>query len=605
MFEWIVKDNITAANAIYLEEKKGEEGRPFKARFLQAGLVKYDFGVCLLKKETIDKFVNTFIDCPVIINHKDKINKEDKHGVIKNIWFSPEDSWFWCSGYVDDEGAEKVEDEGFNVSCQYRITEYSNNDDDKLHNGNKYDKEILNGIFEHLAIVKTPRYEDAFIAVNAIMATNEDQWITIKPNGEENKGRHLLIKDGETPGDAIRRVYGDKNQKQLFDTSSYKKTKEDYKQEKEDKQKQYDKLEEQKQESQKQQQEAKENRKKDDAIKMSKEDFSKKYAEEMGYFEVGDYWEKAQKEKQEEKKEPEIEAVYANLLNDKRLMEHLRESIKAQKAENPDAKVGDTQIDSDRFISLYTDKLTPKEYNSFNWDKAEDMVFKKLEEMEKEAGFKDGKENKQETNKEPETVEDKINKIAEDYKDYYNEKQMTEFKKELKRFVDYHGMDKIDIEGSKKAIKELKPEDALERLKDSNNYWEKDQKGEKLREKFYNYVEKNNFNDSRIHELGRFINSFDHMFVDKIPTFEEFKDDIRYGFNTELALKYLADKEEDGFKNYFKDRETDKVRAGYKKFLDILGVNKASNSFIEQFKDMLYETMAEGIFNKLGEKHAK
>lgn len=239
MFEWKVKD-IKATNAIFLAETGDNEGRPFKSRFLQAGLVKYDFGVCLLKKETIDKFVNTFINQPVIIGHKDDIKKGDIVGFVHNIWFSPEDGWFWCDGKLIEEEAIKKVEKGFNVSCQYRITEYSNNTEKKLHNGNPYDKEILDGVFEHLAIVENPRYEDAFIAVNAYIAENEDRWITIKPNGEENKGRHLLLKDGETPGEAIQRVYGNKDQQTLFDTSDYKKTKEDYKKEKEDKQKEYE-----------------------------------------------------------------------------------------------------------------------------------------------------------------------------------------------------------------------------------------------------------------------------------------------------------------------------------------------------------------------------
>lgn len=211
MFDWKVKD-IKATNAIFLAETGDDEGRPFKSRFLQAGLVKYDFGVCLLKKETIDKFVNTFINQPVIIGHKDNIKQNDVVGYVHNIWFSPEDGWFWCDGKLIDEEAIKKVEKGFNVSCQYRITEYSNNTDKKLHNGNPYDKEILSGIFEHLAIVENPRYEDAFIAVNAYIAENEDRWITIKPNGEENKGRHLLLKDGETPGEAIQRVYGNGKQ---------------------------------------------------------------------------------------------------------------------------------------------------------------------------------------------------------------------------------------------------------------------------------------------------------------------------------------------------------------------------------------------------------
>lgn len=211
MFEWKVKD-IKATNAIFLAETGDDEGRPFKSRFLQAGLVKYDFGVCLLKKETIDKFVNTFIKQPVIIGHKDDIKKDDVVGYVHNIWFSPEDGWFWCDGKLTDkEAIEKVE-KGFNVSCQYRITEYSNNTDKKLHNGNPYDKEILSGIFEHLAIVENPRYEDAFIAVNAYIAENaeseEIDWITIK-------GNHIPIEKNKTKKEVVKEFIEEKQEKKI------------------------------------------------------------------------------------------------------------------------------------------------------------------------------------------------------------------------------------------------------------------------------------------------------------------------------------------------------------------------------------------------------
>ena len=116
--------------------------------------------------------INTFIRVPVIIDHKDFINPDDIVGKIKNIWFSPEDGWFWCSGIITDEKAIELIEEGYNVSCQYAITEYIENFKNKLHNGNPYDKEILNGVFEHLAIVKNPRYEGAFMAANAYIASN-------------------------------------------------------------------------------------------------------------------------------------------------------------------------------------------------------------------------------------------------------------------------------------------------------------------------------------------------------------------------------------------------------------------------------------------------
>lgn len=48
---------------------------------------------------------------------------------------------------------------------------------------------------------------------------NNDKWITIHPNGEDGKGRHLLLKDGETPKEAIDRTYGDKKEsKKKFET---------------------------------------------------------------------------------------------------------------------------------------------------------------------------------------------------------------------------------------------------------------------------------------------------------------------------------------------------------------------------------------------------
>ena len=158
-----------AINQILLDEQVGGKGRHFSTRFLQAGLVKYSFGVCLLEKETIDKFIYNFVGCPVIINHKDVTNesaKDDRVGVISRVWFNEQDGWYWGEGVIFEQEALDLIDKGYNVSCQYEISEYSTNGG--IHNGNDYDKVILNGKPEHLAIVKNPRYENAMIAVNAM-----------------------------------------------------------------------------------------------------------------------------------------------------------------------------------------------------------------------------------------------------------------------------------------------------------------------------------------------------------------------------------------------------------------------------------------------------
>ena len=171
-------------------------------------------------------------------------------------------------------------------------------------------------------------------------------------------------------------------------------------------------------------------------------------------------------------------------------------------------------------------------------------------------------------------VEEIINKTIEEYKDYFSEEQLKEFRKELERWVSYHNPNDIDwvstLKNSKESILKLKPEEALEKLKRSNDWQQNYDKATKLRQKFYDYVEANDFKDTRINELARFIGGFEGLGIDKPLTFEELKNDNRYGFRTELALKYLADKKDDGFDNYFKDNEEDKVKAGFDKFIEIV-----------------------------------
>ncbi len=205
MKDWNIKED-KAQNAIYLKEDNGGKGRFFRARFLQPGLVKYSFGVCLLTKEVIDKFVYKFVGCPVVIDHKDVTDESAKDmrvGVISKVDFDPFDAWYWCEGVIFDQEAIDLVNNGYNVSCQYEITQYATNDKEELHNGNPYDKEILDGAPEHLAIVKNPRYENAMIAVNAIDVTaknwneqehprDEQGKFTNKENGNSNYKNSLL-----------------------------------------------------------------------------------------------------------------------------------------------------------------------------------------------------------------------------------------------------------------------------------------------------------------------------------------------------------------------------------------------------------------------------
>lgn len=218
---------MKASNATFLDDNTGGKGKYFRARILQAGLVKYSFGVCLLEKDTIDKFIYNFVGCPVIIDHKDVTNenaKEERVGVISRVWFEQMDGWYWVEGIIFDEKAISLINDGYNVSCQYEISEYANNVGKKLHNGNPFDKVILNGKPEHLAIVKNPRYENALIAINALDLTaenargfdgSEGKWVTIK-------GTHVFIPDGKTVEEVMQeKGWLSEDKKEKKETSKY------------------------------------------------------------------------------------------------------------------------------------------------------------------------------------------------------------------------------------------------------------------------------------------------------------------------------------------------------------------------------------------------
>lgn len=144
------------------------KGRHFKSRFIQPGLAGYpgQFGNALIKKENLDKFVRTLRNKPVTINHKDNIGDDDKVGEVLNVWYNPEDGWYWCDGIITDETAiNLINDKNWSVSCSYDFTKYD--DEGGTENNIPYDIEFLDGEFNHLAIVNNPRYEGANIVFNS------------------------------------------------------------------------------------------------------------------------------------------------------------------------------------------------------------------------------------------------------------------------------------------------------------------------------------------------------------------------------------------------------------------------------------------------------
>lgn len=139
----------------------------YVCKFLEPGLVSYEdvkAGINLLRKEAILKMLPSFKGKPVIENHRE-ISPENmkKHavGYIIDAWWDDASGWAWAKMMITDDSAKDLIRKGYSISCAFKVLE-------PLGTGGewhaiKYNEEILDGEFEHMAIVINPRYEDAEI----------------------------------------------------------------------------------------------------------------------------------------------------------------------------------------------------------------------------------------------------------------------------------------------------------------------------------------------------------------------------------------------------------------------------------------------------------
>lgn len=138
----------------------------YKARFLEAGVVKYDNEMVLIKPENLMNIAEKFKGCYVVIEHQD-LTEEDKEevvGYISKVWMG-DDGWAWCDFIVyNEEAINLINNKNYSVSCAY----YPKYTVGGTYHNIPYDREVVDGDAIHLAIVDNPRYEDALILKNSI-----------------------------------------------------------------------------------------------------------------------------------------------------------------------------------------------------------------------------------------------------------------------------------------------------------------------------------------------------------------------------------------------------------------------------------------------------
>lgn len=140
----------------------------FYARHIKEGVVRYvENGkdvLYLVTNEALKKMNPSFEGKPIYVFHVDKVDldnlRETADGYVVKSFYNEFDGAWWLEGIAVSDKAFDAIKKGWGVSNAYTPTELGNGG---VYHNIDYSKEVLNGVYEHLAIVNNPRYEEACI----------------------------------------------------------------------------------------------------------------------------------------------------------------------------------------------------------------------------------------------------------------------------------------------------------------------------------------------------------------------------------------------------------------------------------------------------------
>lgn len=147
-----------------------------------------------LNEDTIRKMDPSFAGKPVFVEHVDDVEQNidklrgEADGWVVESFFNAADGKHWVKFIVVSEKAERAIKQGLRLSNSYFPLAFGQGG---LWNGVTYDKEVTDGAYEHLAIVKTPRYEESVIMTpEQFKAYNDKKLEELKKlsNSKDDKG---------------------------------------------------------------------------------------------------------------------------------------------------------------------------------------------------------------------------------------------------------------------------------------------------------------------------------------------------------------------------------------------------------------------------------
>lgn len=172
-------------------------GKVIRMPCMRKGLCAYHDETVYLTQEVLEQLAQTGHGIPVTIEHpEDAITGENvgqlSVGRVSKMEYSLEDDLWYAEFVVETEEAAKLLRDGWGVSTAWYGEEYGSGG---TLNNVPYDREVKRARYEHLAVVKTPRYEMAigarFLNSKTGQVDSKDSTMDTKPT-PNTRGTYML-----------------------------------------------------------------------------------------------------------------------------------------------------------------------------------------------------------------------------------------------------------------------------------------------------------------------------------------------------------------------------------------------------------------------------
>lgn len=182
---------------------KNSQGKIFYGMHFYPGVAEYqepekEAYRVFLNEDTIRSMDPTFAGRPVFVEHVDEVTesldelRKEADGWVIESFFNAADGKHWVKFIAVTERAERAIKNGFRLSNAYFPKSFGQGG---LWNGVSYAKEIKAAEYEHLAIVRNPRYEESVIMnPEEFKKYNEEKQIELKrlSNSKDKKGESKM-----------------------------------------------------------------------------------------------------------------------------------------------------------------------------------------------------------------------------------------------------------------------------------------------------------------------------------------------------------------------------------------------------------------------------